>query len=404
MGALLSKPALYSYRVWDQKKADTLDLGTTLTQFLVAEIRGFTILRISPSFSGSFSRWIVDQARFGYDFVEHNRAQNIPHVTNQTMFKTFSRIKEIYVQFFSTIHFLSGRSMDLNLSYAIKQLSQNLSGSFFYIPYSTSLNQDFMGSFNSFDLFSTTILLGVNLRYDNPLYAVSIKQNKSNIINPASLESFFQGKELIWKVLTASSNSSFLVIHANSLLFSFSKVCQLFYEGVYQQVPVILPGTPSALFEGLLLNYFKFKQNIVYFSLEAESLLFNQSNIIYLGSHNTERQTDIQIACAHILERKNANILGQDGLTFKNTFLFLSPSHSRDPITTLRLMISFLLKRVIKTKNSKLWRNKLNVNYSITTFLDHINEYQRIPHYKYRTLQERSSLCLALQFTSFKLF
>jgi len=320
------------------------------------------------------------------------------------LIETFLNIKEIYVNSFSTIHFITGRSIDLNLSYAIKQLAQTFGGSFLYIQQPIYNNNDFLGSLRSFDLFTTTLLLGVNLRYDNPLYAVTLKQNKSSILSPVSLSSFLKGKDPIWKVLTSSLMSSLLVIHATCVVFSFVSLCQLKVKGVFQKIPLIMSGDVPIHFEGMLLNNFNFKQNAIYFTLESENTFFNEPTVISLGSHNTERLTDLQIPCAHVFERKNAILLGQEGSTFKNTFLFLPPAHTRDPITTLRLITSFLLKRVVKIKDSKLWRNNTDVFFCINTKIHYNNKCVKIPFYKYRTLQERSSLYLTMQFKSFKLF
>jgi len=155
--------------------------------------------------------------------------------------------------------------------------------------------------------------------------------------------------------------------------------------------PVGLSNSYSpTTFVGLNFNHFSFKRSQLTVSLEAESTQFNSPNVIYCGSHNTERQTDALLPCDHILERTNALILGQDGHVFKETFLFNSPSPSRDPISLLRLLHNFILRRDLVLNQQKL--QSQDSNHFRTNLTLH-----KIPSYFLRSLQERSSLYLTLQ-------
>jgi len=198
-------------------------------------------------------------------------------------------------------------------------------------------------------------IVNVNLRYDNPLYAACIKQSSCTILKPNSLIKFTQGKDLVFKTLTLSSVSSLLVLHSPFFVFDYTRLMKSKAEGVLEMYPVGLVNSYAAVsFVGLTPNYFSFKRSQLTFSMEAESTVFNSPNVIYCGSHNSERQTDGILPCDHILERANALVLGQEGHVFKETFLFESPSPSRDPISLLRLLHNFILRRDLKLNQYKL--------------------------------------------------
>jgi len=183
MGALTSKPFSFSARSWEMHDRLSYDFTDTFFSPLKINLRGTSIMRVLPELSDfSLAEWISDRTRFsydsanflGFDFYASRR------------FKLFSIP---FLQFFSKrFRFLESFYFDY-ISATQNQFLFNFSGFSNFNLQSSKLNFDFRGSYYSdFNSISTLsfkdyFFLGVNLRYQLPVFAVGFRKVSANIVN-----------------------------------------------------------------------------------------------------------------------------------------------------------------------------------------------------------------------------
>jgi len=74
VGALTSKPSAFTYRTWELKMTETIDVSDALGSNIRVDSRGTEVLRIVPRLNEEVNEeWISDKARFQYDGLKRQR-------------------------------------------------------------------------------------------------------------------------------------------------------------------------------------------------------------------------------------------------------------------------------------------------------------------------------------------
>jgi NADH-quinone oxidoreductase subunit G len=74
VGALVSKPAAFTYRPWELRKTESIDAMDAVGSNIRIDCRGPEVMRILPRLhEGVNEEWISDKTRFAYDGLKNNR-------------------------------------------------------------------------------------------------------------------------------------------------------------------------------------------------------------------------------------------------------------------------------------------------------------------------------------------
>lgn len=80
VGALTSKPAAFTYRNWELKPTETIDVSDAMGANIRVDTRGVEVMRIVPRLNDDVNQeWISDKARFQFDALRYQRI-NTPYV------------------------------------------------------------------------------------------------------------------------------------------------------------------------------------------------------------------------------------------------------------------------------------------------------------------------------------
>ena len=74
VGALTSKPYAFTYRPWELRKHESVDVMDALGSSILVNSRGGEIIRVLPRVhEGINEEWISDKTRFAYDGLKRQR-------------------------------------------------------------------------------------------------------------------------------------------------------------------------------------------------------------------------------------------------------------------------------------------------------------------------------------------
>ncbi len=73
VGALTNKPAALTYRPWELRKCESVDVMDVLGSNIVVNTRGGEVIRILPRIKEINEEWISDKTRFSYDGLKRQR-------------------------------------------------------------------------------------------------------------------------------------------------------------------------------------------------------------------------------------------------------------------------------------------------------------------------------------------
>lgn len=178
MGALTSKPFTFTARSWELVSRLAHDCTDTFFSALKVSFRGAIIMRILPDFSQTvLSEWISDRIRFSYDAVQTESASDLLFGIS------YSSLSASYLHFFSKRFSLNQYFSDFVSCSQVRGLTSFCGSA---VPnYSKLSSYCFDGrksySFeysNFFDSssFKTYFLVGVNFRYQLPVFSVSLRK------------------------------------------------------------------------------------------------------------------------------------------------------------------------------------------------------------------------------------
>lgn len=74
MGALTNKPAAFTYRSWELKPTESIDVSDALGANIRVDSRGMEVMRILPRANDAVNEeWLSDKARFQFDGLKRQR-------------------------------------------------------------------------------------------------------------------------------------------------------------------------------------------------------------------------------------------------------------------------------------------------------------------------------------------
>ena len=74
VGALTSKPAAFTYRNWELRTTDSIDVSDAIGSNIRVDARGLEVIRILPRLNEDINQeWISDKTRFQYDGLRYQR-------------------------------------------------------------------------------------------------------------------------------------------------------------------------------------------------------------------------------------------------------------------------------------------------------------------------------------------
>lgn len=74
VGALTNKPAAFTYRNWELKPTESIDVSDALGANIRVDSRGMEVMRILPRANDAVNEeWLSDKARFQFDGLKRQR-------------------------------------------------------------------------------------------------------------------------------------------------------------------------------------------------------------------------------------------------------------------------------------------------------------------------------------------
>jgi hypothetical protein len=228
MGALTSKPFAFRARRWELNDRYTYDLTDAYFSPIRVSLRGPSVMRVLPDVrEGSISEWISDRARFSYDSSSNLDQFKfdkslIPGQPSNFYFSNY------WLNFYSKrVNFSPFLSCDVYAS--IKNKS---SITFRGLTSPAFFNFDFRPALpvSLYEPAPTSIFLaGINVRYDIPVFAISLRKaflsGAANFFNIG----FFTNNLLGETNFGSSVSSLFSLIRSKSRLSRLTLGDSVFY-------------------------------------------------------------------------------------------------------------------------------------------------------------------------------
>ncbi len=424
-GALTSKPYAFKARSWELRNTESIDLFDSLCSNVRIDIRGSEIMRILPINNDLINEeWISDKARYAYDGLNRERFIN-PMIKKSKIFIQCSWINAldfikstISSTLFKNLIINTGNFNDLESLTTINEFSKKLIKIIKpTINYNIKNNADFQEYYllndNIFNVigYKVFLLIGVNLRLENPILNIRIKKlsNNKNVLigyigsrydhnlnllhignNFLKIKEVLSGKHPFSTLITNFlkkdlQNSKIKNIFKNKISIIFGN--EIIQTGNHiqliesiKQIPVLsdkvdfnvienFTGKINSLETGLF-NYNKINSNekSIFYLLNTEWIenYKNSDFVIFQGHHNANIRNKIDVILPNILwTEKSGLYLNCFGFLQKSQFVMLPPVNCRnDWKITLLLLHSLLNLNWKKTTTSKkiltAIHNKLN--------------------------------------------
>lgn len=397
VGALTSKPYSFIARSWELISFNTIDLNDIMHVNIRVDIRDFKILRILPRFNFFLNEnWITDLTRFCYDGYQNNR------ITEPFLNVNGSFLKKSWLNIFynlkiienKKLNFLLGDFLDIETLFLIKKISNKIGNFSVNI---TNINSDYLYNIdfrknyifnvdiNNLNIFKNILLVGLNLRMENPLLNIRLKFfSDKNLLNIFSigcffnnnyflynlsnslkeLINFFEGKSPINSIFFNSVNNliifgqSFLNIYKNNFNCAF---LLNFFKNKIQITNLFFNLTNIISFDFNLLNsinnindktfsLLSKKPSEVLYALNSDFFFFNYKNnlnfFIYQGHHNMKnnlsKNFNILLPTVTFLEKNNF-YLNFFGLVQKTKIILFPPKKSRSDFKLLFIIFKYIV-------------------------------------------------------------
>ncbi len=417
-GALTSKPYAFKARSWELRSIETIDLFDSLGSNIRVDIRGSEIMRILPVVNECINgEWISDKARYAYDGLTRDRYIN-PMVKQKGYFvqstwkNVFMIIRSLHSKNYKNFIINTGNFVDLETFSALDILSKTLHSKYnLSINTHLSRNLDFQENYTinskmlSFNGKKVFLLVGVNLRLENPILNIRFKKlsNASNVligyigarhdhnINFIHLGNNFK---VLTNILIGKHNfcticSSFLKTNNKDIKISSkykNKISIIFGNDFIQSnIDVILElkkiiQINNDLFEyGFLENYIGkinafevgFFNNIripknqkkIFYLVNTEELINKNKDdfVIFQGHHNIRNRIDFDVILPSLVwTEKSAIFINLFGFIQKTQFVIIPPINCRnDWKIVLMLMMSLCEQNIIPSN----WNSKEVLHY-----------------------------------------
>ncbi len=211
VGALTAKPYAFSYRSWELRKTDSIDIMDAVGSNIRIDSRGLEVMRILPRINEEINEeWLSDKSRFCYDGLKYQRLDS-PYIKKEGRLQK-ADFSEAYKLIASKIEqidnnqigALSGQLAACEEIFALKKLMEQLDSA----NYECRLNNEKLNANDRASyLFNTTImgieeadaclLIGVNPRKDAPVLNARIR--KKSLDKNFKIAAIGVGSDLTYK-------------------------------------------------------------------------------------------------------------------------------------------------------------------------------------------------------------
>lgn len=193
VGALTAKPYAYTYRPWELKKTNSIDLFDALGSPISVQSKGNEVVRVLPRINEEINEeWLSDKSRFAIDGMLNQRLDTcyIKNAEGKLVSASFDQAFEVISKKLSMINLktefasLTGNFTDIETIGVLKNLMEQI-GSPYYECRQTNLNIDISSRenyiFNSkiagIEETDLILIVGSNPRKEAPVLNARIRRN-----------------------------------------------------------------------------------------------------------------------------------------------------------------------------------------------------------------------------------
>ena len=193
VGALTAKPYAYTYRPWELKKTNSIDLFDALGSPISLQSKGNEVVRVLPRINEEINEeWLSDKSRFAIDGMLNQRldACYIKNAEGKLVSATFDEAFEVISKKLSAINLktefasITGNFTDIETIGILKNLMEQI-GSTYHECRQTPVNIDISSSenyiFNSkiagIEEADFILIVGSNPRKEAPVLNARIRRN-----------------------------------------------------------------------------------------------------------------------------------------------------------------------------------------------------------------------------------
>lgn len=373
LGALTSKPYAFKARSWELRSINTIDLFDSLGSNIRVDIRGSEIMRVLPINNEYINEeWISDKARHAYDGLSRDRFIN-PMIKQggyfiQTTWENAFRFvqSKLLTKNYKNLVINTGNFLDFEAFSMLDLLAKRL-----YDKYNLSINAhynrnvDFQENYTinpnllNFTDKKVIILVGINLRLENPILNIKLKKlsNNNNVIigyigakydyninlihlgnNTKVLSDILSGKHNFCTTIanfnkTNTKNNKIIEKYKNKVTVLFGN--DVIESGIDFSLLIKKTNVNANIFEyGFLENYtgkinafeIGFFNNIVipknvekiFYLINTETVVGKNKNdlVIFQGHHNTKNRVDFDLILPSLVWTEKSGL-------FMNSFGFI---------------------------------------------------------------------------------
>jgi len=289
VGALTSKPYMFSARSWELRSIQSIDTSDAVGSNIRIDLRGYEIGRILPNFNEHINEeWISDKTRFAFDGLKRQRL-SVPLLKIDGYFKQVSWLEAFEVIFDQlkrsngNITSFVGSQCDFESAFFLKMISSIFGNNQFCNFFNFGLTKLDFSSYYTFNSniinlseVDVCLLVGVNPRKEGSI--INLHLRKRYLSGRISINTIGSPLDLSFPVSQIGLNSyDFLTVVEGK--HSFCKILRK------AKKPIVIFG--SSFFENIgelsghqLLNVIAKNTNILksdwlglnYFSIEASAL------------------------------------------------------------------------------------------------------------------------------------
>jgi NADH-quinone oxidoreductase chain G len=186
VGALTSKPFMFSARPWELRSVQSIDTGDAIGSNIRIDLRGYEIGRVLPSLNEQINEeWISDKARFAFDGLKRQRL-SVPLLKVHGHFNQISWLKAFEIIFSelknsgSSIVGLLGSQCDFESAFLLKAVTAVFGKSKF--SNSDLIKLDFSSFYTcnskviDFSKTDLCLLIGVNPRKEGAIVNLHLRK------------------------------------------------------------------------------------------------------------------------------------------------------------------------------------------------------------------------------------
>lgn len=372
VGALTSKPYSFVARPWELININSIDLNDVMHMNVRVDIRDSKVLRILPIFNSIIKEnWITDLTRFSYDGYNNQRLLTpFEKINNNFISKSWLNILYKIKNKLSNkrINFFLGNYIDCESSLLLKKLSNTYGNYSINTLGINNINNNFRNKYlfnydilNNIEDYNNILLIGLNLRIENPLLYLKLKNlQRKNILklfniglnynyslnlnnSMIELKKLLEGRSYLCNIL--QKGKALVLINYNlnyqNLNFYLSKYLSNFYfMNINNSTTKIisnefnLDNCINNFNDITYINTIKnFINNINYF-INTDNILYNNMNNFsiyqgqYLNDINSLKYFDILLPSVNYLE-KNSNYINFFGYVQNINFVIFPPKKAR---------------------------------------------------------------------------